>query len=122
MWTFDEESAKTYKKLEADYNRRVLSMTNNLQYVTKIGQAFNAHLDYVVEVRKLTKELLDSLNLPDRDEIAAIAKRVRALETRLDDLDEQIEESKNQMRNHQTQIKKFSQEMAELSKELVDSE
>jgi chromosome segregation ATPase len=122
MWTFDEESAKTYKKLEADYNRRVLSMTNNLQYVTNIGQAFNAHLDYVVAVRKLTKELLDSLNLPDRDEIASIAKRVRALETRLDDLDEQIEESKNQMRNHQTQIKKFSQEMAELSKELVDSE
>jgi len=122
MWTIDEESAKTYKKLEADYNRRVLSMTNNLQYVKNIGQAFNAHLDYVVAVRKLTKELLDSLNLPDRDEIASIAKRVRALETRLDDLDEQIEESKNQMINHQKQIRKFSQEMAELSKQLVDSE
>lgn len=122
MWTFDEESAETYKKLEADYNRQVLSMTNNLQYVKKLGQAIDAHLDGIVAIRKVTRELLDSLQLPSRDDIAAIAKRVIALETRLDDLDEQIAESMEQIRSHHNQIRKFSEEIAALSKELVDSQ
>jgi len=122
MWTFDEESAETYKKLEADYNRQVLSMTNNLQYVKKLGQAIDAHLDGIVAIRKVTRELLDSLQLPSRDDIAAIAKRVIALETRLDDLDEQIAESMEQIRSHHNQIRKFSEEIAALSMELVDSQ
>ncbi len=122
MWTIDEEAAKTYKKVEADCNRQVLSMTNNLRYIKKLGQAMDAHVDDIIALRKLTKEWLDSLKLPNRDDIAAISKRVITLEARLDDLDEQLTESIQQIKNHHNQIRKFSEEIAELKKELVDSQ
>ncbi|MCM3585599.1 hypothetical protein M3182_07535 [Mesobacillus maritimus] len=120
MWTFDEESAKRYKKIEADFNREILSMMNNMMVVSKFGQAMEDHLDEVVAIRKLTKSILEKLGLPERDEIIVLSKRVINLEARLDQLDDLVYDSMLEMRAYQDQLRNLSKELAELSANFDD--
>ena len=120
MWTFDEESAKRYKKIEADFNREILSMMNNMMVVSKFGQAMEDHLDEVVAIRKLTKSILEKLGLPERDEIIVLSKRVINLEARLDQLDDLVYDSMLEMRAYQDQLRNLSEELAELSANCSD--
>lgn len=115
MGPYDECWANTYKEFEEDVNQKILSMTNCYLFIAMLGQSLDAHLDYIVMVKKQTKELLDDLDLPCRDDIALLAKRVIEIESRLDNLDENLYDTLDDMKNYQTRLKELSKELATLS-------
>lgn len=115
MEPYDECWAKTYKQFEEDLNQKILSMTNCYLFITMLGQSLDVHLDYIVMVKKQSKELLDNLDLPCRDDISILAKRVIEIESRLDNLDENLYDTLDDLKNYHSKLKGLSKELATLS-------
>jgi septal ring factor EnvC (AmiA/AmiB activator) len=117
MQPFDEDAAALCKKMEEELNRTYRRLTGTVPFMAMTGAALNAHLDQVVTTRKHCKKMLDGLDLPCRDEVAALAKRMIKNESRLDELDENLYTTMQDLKQTHAKLSQFSAELAELSKD-----
>lgn len=90
METKHQDHITFYKNLEKECNKRIHDFTNCLAFTCGVGKALEHHLDSVMLHRKIINNRLKRLNVPNKDEFAAIAVRMVDCEEKLDDLEEII--------------------------------
>jgi BMFP domain-containing protein YqiC len=98
------ELAILYKKLEDDMNRWIFSQTNSLSFVQYAGKVLEQHLNDLQAARKLTEQWLESMDLPTRNDLAEVAKRIIQTESRLDLLEEALYQTVAETKEKQNQI------------------
>jgi hypothetical protein len=90
MEPIHQEMVEFYKNLEKTCNQSIHNHTNCRTFTHALGKAMESHLDQVMTHRKWTQKRLTRLNLPTKDEIAAIAIKMVDSEEKLDSLEENI--------------------------------
>jgi uncharacterized protein Yka (UPF0111/DUF47 family) len=103
------------KKIEDDINRKLLSEANSLAFITMVGEALENHLDQLVALRESSKQRLDWMDLPTRDDIADIANKIIDYEDRLDRLDENLYQALEGMKECRRKMAGLVWKMAEMS-------
>lgn len=110
--------AKLYKKIEDDINRKLFSQINTLSFIRLIGEVIEEHLNQILVLRELSEQWLDFMDLPTRDDIADIAKKIIENEERLDRLDEILHQSLVEIKENRNEMSKFAWVLAELDREM----
>ena len=117
MQTSGQEAIELAKKLEKELNKQLFSITNTLPFITKCGEALDTHLSQVTAIREQSKRLLDCLDLPNKEETAAIANQKIVYEDRLDSMEDQVYRLWLKMKDHHLDLTRLTGEMAQLSGE-----
>ncbi|PLT33273.1 hypothetical protein [Bacillus sp. V5-8f] len=118
MCPFDGDSAKVYKKMEEDLNRKIRCMTNSMTFVKMAGEAMDTHLNHVVAIRNQSQKWLDRNNLASRNDMADMAKRIIRHEDRLDLLDDELYDILTEVKSHRIQLRRLTDELSEIAEEL----
>ncbi|WP_312471193.1 hypothetical protein [Neobacillus sp.] len=105
MESMHEDPVTYYKELEAEINKRIHASTNCRSFTLAFGQALEAHLKRARIHKRLTTRWLNRLELPNKDEIAAIAVRMVDYQEKLDLLDETIYTINQRQRKNQSQLR-----------------
>lgn len=92
-----------YKDIETEMNKRIYAAANCREFTRAFGRAMDTHLKQLRIHRKLTTRWLKTINLPNKDEIAALSVRMVECEEKLDSLDDTLyalnkEELQNQVK------------------------
>lgn len=114
MTSIHDDPVTFYKKLEEECNKRIHAHTNTLSHVFAAGKELENHLDQVMIHRKLIKIWLNRLDIPNKDEITALAIRVIDCEGKLDQLEEDIYMANQQLKVNHTQLKKIRESLEEI--------
>jgi uncharacterized protein Yka (UPF0111/DUF47 family) len=108
---------KLIKKIEDDINRQLSSQTNSLSFIEMVGAAIEEHLNQIEALRVLSEQWLNFMDLPTRDDIADIAKKVIKNEERLDELDDKLYQTLVDIKKNRNQMAKLVWKVAEISTE-----
>jgi hypothetical protein len=114
METKHQDSVEYFKHLEAEMNKRIHSLMNCRSFTLAFGRAMEFHLKQVKVHKRLTTRWLKELDLPNKDELAAISIRLVDCEDRLDVLDETIYLISKDQRANLEQLKIVRQTSKEL--------
>jgi len=113
-----------YKKIEAEMNNRIHSLTNCRTFTSAFGRAMEEHLKLLKIHRRLTTKWLNHLDLSNKDEIAALSVRIVDCEEKLDLFDETIYSINKKQQENLIQLKmvrvSYEEWLAVLEKELSD--
>lgn len=109
-----------YKKLEAEINRTIHSCTNRREFILAFGKALDSHLRQARIQRRFTTRGLNHLDLPNKDEIAALSVRIVDYEEKLDLLDETIYELRKKQQENKDLLKRIRKSSEELLTILKD--
>jgi hypothetical protein len=115
-----DDPVSYYKKLEAEINRTIHSSTNSREFILAFGKAMDSHLRQARIRRRFSTRSLNRLDLPNKDEIAALSVRIVDYEEKLDLLDEAIYElGKKQQENRDLlkRVRKSSEELLAILKD-----
>jgi hypothetical protein len=114
MESIHEDPISYYKRLEAEMNKTIQSPMNCRAFTKAFGKAMDAHLRRVRIHRSLTTRWLNHLDIPNKDELAAISIRMVDCVEKLDFSDETIYFiNKRQKENHK-QLKLLQKAFEEL--------
>ena len=103
------------KKIEDDVNRELFSRANSIAFIKMVGETMENHLNQLVSLRSSTKQWLDLMEFPTRDEIAEIAGKIIEIEDRLDRLDDQLYQTIKGVKECRNQMAGLVLQLAELS-------
>jgi chromosome segregation ATPase len=103
-----------YKNLEKEWNEQIHSSTNCLAFTHAFGKAVENHLDHVVIQQKVINNWLTVLDIPNKDDLAELAKRKVDCEDKLDHLDETLYMLNISLKNNHSQLKKFNKSLREM--------
>ncbi|WHY87813.1 hypothetical protein QNH39_08280 [Neobacillus novalis] len=103
-----------YKELEAEINKRIHAPTNCRSFIVALGRALEVHLKQVRIHRSVTTRWLKRLDLPNKDDIAAISVRIVDCEEKLDLLDDTIYTINQRQQENQQQIRVLRESSEEL--------
>lgn len=90
MQSSHHDPVSYFKKLEEEMNKTIHARTNCRSFTTAFGRALDAHLKQMRIHKRLTSRWLNRLDMPNKDELAAISVRIVDCEEKLDFLDEAI--------------------------------
>lgn len=99
------DSVFTYKKIEAELNKRIHAHTNSRAFTIAFGRAMEAHLKRVRIHKRLTTKWLKLLEIANKDEIAALSIRLVDCEEKIDFLDDTVYLINKMMKGNQYQLK-----------------
>lgn len=105
MEFWHQDSITLYKQLENECNKRIHQNTNCLAFTKAFGRSMECHLDRVLIYRRLFVKWLKRMDVPNKDEFAAIAVRMVDYEGKLDDLEDAIYLLNNKQKENSSQIK-----------------
>ncbi|WP_066317560.1 hypothetical protein [Bacillus sp. FJAT-29814] len=114
METKHQDSVEYYKYLEAETNKQIHSLTNCRNFTLAFGRALELHLKKVKVHKRLTTRWLKRLDLPNKDEIAAISVTLVDCEDQLDMLDETVYLISKEQHHNLQQLKTVTQSSKEL--------
>lgn len=114
METKHQDSVEYYKYLEAETNKQIHSLTNCRNFTLAFGRALELHLKQVKVHKRLTTRWLKRLDLPNKDEIAAISVTLVDCEDQLDMLDETVYLISKEQHHNLQQLKTVTQSSKEL--------
>lgn len=114
MESIHEDPIAYYKRLEAELNETIQSPTNCRAFTKAFGKAMDKHLRTVRIHRRLTTRWLNRLEIPNKDEIAAISVKMVDFEENLDLFDETIYFINKQQKENLQQIEKLQRAFEEL--------
>lgn len=100
-----QDSITYYKQLENECNKRIHQKTNFLAFTQAFGKSMEYHLDRVLVCRRLFAKWLKRMDVPNKDEFAAIAVRMVDYEEKLDDLEYTIYLLNKKQKENSSQIK-----------------
>lgn len=100
-----QDSITYYKQLENECNKRIHQNTNCLAFTQALGKSMEYHLDRVLVCRRLFAKWLKRMDVPNKDEFAAIAVRMVDYEEKLDDLEYTIYLLNKKQKENSSQIK-----------------
>lgn len=108
------DSVTFYKKLEEECNKRIHAHTNCRDFTISFGKMMENHLDQVLVHKKLITKWLDCLDIPNKDEIAALSIRIIDYQEKLDSLDETFYMIRKRQKVNQIQLKMVRKTFEEL--------
>lgn len=103
-----------YKKLEDEINKSIHDRTNCRFFTIAFGKGMDAHLSQLKVHRRLTTKWLNRIDLPNKDEIAAISIRVVDCEEKLDILDETLYTITKRMQENSHNVKRVKRAFEDL--------
>lgn len=109
-----QDSAAFYKNLEKESNKRIHTYTNSLTFTNAIGKCLENHLDHVVVQQKITNNWLSELNIPKKDDFAAIAERKVVCEEKIDNLEDTVFNLNRMLKKGNTELKTLDQSLKEM--------
>lgn len=109
-----QDTFKYFKHLETEMNKEIHALTNCRSFTLAFGRAMEVHLKQVKVHKRLTTRWLKELDLPNKDELAAISVRLVDCEERLDVLDETVYLISKHQRANLEQLKIVRQNSKEL--------
>lgn len=122
MESIDRDPVEFCKILEKECNNRIHAYTNSLKYIVVFGKSLDIHLDQVMFHRKVINKWLTQLDIPNKDEIAALAIRKIDCESKLDHFDEIIYWTNQMEKKNRIKLKKVRESLEELLSVLQDGE
>ncbi|MFJ7728781.1 hypothetical protein ACIQXV_21980 [Neobacillus sp. NPDC097160] len=108
------DSVLTYKKIEAELNKRIHAHTNSRTFTIAFGRAMETHLKRVRIHRRFTTKWLKLLELANKDEIAALSIRLVDCEEKIDFLDDTVYLINKMLKGNQLQLKMVHESWEEL--------
>jgi ABC-type phosphate transport system auxiliary subunit len=117
MQSSGQERIDFSKKLEKELNKKLHSITNTLPFMTMCGEVMGCHLSQVEAFRAQSQQLIDCLDLPNKDDTAAIANKKIEYEDRLDCMEDQMYGLWVKMKKHHHDLTTLTGEVQRLTKE-----
>ncbi|WP_096201527.1 polyhydroxyalkanoic acid synthase subunit PhaR [Bacillus sp. FJAT-45350] len=116
--TYDPFSTwkELYSNTENYWGQAMEDKMKTEEFSEWLGKVVDSNLLYKQMTDKATKQYLDQMNLPSREDLANLSSLIVNLDTKVDDLEEQIEESLE----NQTSPAVVKREMTTLKKEVKD--
>jgi hypothetical protein len=102
-----------YKDFERECNKKIHAITNSQTFADAFGSAMEDHLDHVEAQQKIINNWLAVLDIPNKDDIAALALRKIDCEERIDNLDETIYNLKMDIKKNNVMLKKLTTSLIE---------
>ncbi|WP_209123731.1 hypothetical protein [Alkalihalobacillus sp. BA299] len=115
------DQVQQYKQQEDEWNKYILSTFNSHHFVYQTGKWINAHIDEVIEKRKIAELWLEILYVPTKNDIANLANKVIKHEDRVDFLEDQLF-SLNKERRKTIEVLKRTNSEITLLKNFLESE
>jgi chromosome segregation ATPase len=116
MHTAAKSPSEIFKELEDDLNCQLYSLTNSKPFISMAGKALDQHLDMLIELRMVTRQWLELMCLPTRDDVVDIAQRLIKTEDRLDSLDENLYQILDNIKDYRNEIGRLKDEIAEFDR------
>jgi hypothetical protein len=88
----DNESYRSYKEWEKEWNDYLKSLANCHQFVMLAEGVQGVHLERVQDMRNLGQKWLNQMGYPNKEEVTHIAKGIIIHEDKLDHLDDLVYE------------------------------
>jgi hypothetical protein len=109
-----QDPVNYYKNLEKEWNKQIHSSTNCLTFTHSFGKAVENHLDHVVIQQKVINNWLTVLDIPNKDDLAELAKRKVDCEDKLDNLEETMYRLNIGIKNGHSQLNKLTIALREM--------
>lgn len=115
-----------YKQSENYWRKTTLQQIEKEEFSEWFGKVQEMNLIYRQMIDKSTKQYLQQMNIPSRDEIASLASLVVNLDSKVDQIEENLEENlENQIdpslvNNEITQIKQEIKEIDQKLEEIIN--
>ncbi|PLS02847.1 hypothetical protein [Neobacillus cucumis] len=110
-----QDTIQFYKQIEAEINKRIHASTNSRAFTAAVGKAMDSHLRELRISKRLTTRWLNRMNLPTKDEFAALSNRIVEIEEEIDSLDESIYQTINLQKTNQRKLRMVRELLEEWS-------
>lgn len=104
MQSSAQEVREYCKKIEVDMNQKLFSAANSINFIAMVNEALACHVSQVLEIRKSAEAWLEHWELPNRDDVANIARKQIEIENRLDCLDEDLYQTWEKLKETQKKL------------------
>ncbi|WP_042457319.1 hypothetical protein [Neobacillus dielmonensis] len=103
-----------YEELQAEINKKIYEFTNCRAFTIAFGRAMEQHLIQLGIYKKLTTKWLNCLDIPTKDELAAISNRMVRMVEQIDSLDDVMYSTNTQHNQAMNQLKLVRHSFEEL--------
>jgi hypothetical protein len=103
-----------YKRIEEECNKRIHATTNCRTFTIAFGEMLDTHVERVMIHRMLITKWLNSNDIANKDEIAAISIRIVDYQEKVDFLDETLYLVHKRQEENQNQLKMVRKSFEEL--------
>ncbi|MEH7275147.1 hypothetical protein [Neobacillus vireti] len=108
METKYQDPVTLYKEFERKCNKKIHTITNSLDFTEALGSAMERHLNHVETQQKIIKKWLTVFDIPNKDDIAALALRKIDCEEKIDNLEETIYILQMDLKKNNFELKKLT--------------